>query len=66
MPVVKKVWTHKKYPKKFFNGSYAYAATKAKTSERSFVLIEVTAKKNPKQISFESHEAAKKGGWVKA
>lgn len=51
------MWKHsKKYKKKLFKGSYE----RDKKGERIFVLTGF------KRIVFESHEAAKKAGWIKA
>lgn len=50
-------WTHKKTGKTTFKGTYQFHR-----GDRSFVLV---SDKTGREISFESHEAAKKLGWVK-
>lgn len=53
------MWKHKKYKEHVFKGQY-----RRDDGERHFVLRNVVRPKN-KEVVFESHEAAKKAGWVK-
>lgn len=55
----KTLWTHKKFKKREYEGTYRYVA-----DEREFVLKSVT-KGQKHNVTFESHEAASKLGWVK-
>lgn len=52
----KKVWTHKKYGKQEFWGRYVISG-----GQRYLLL---TGQKTGKRFEAESHEAAKKLGWV--
>lgn len=55
---MKSVWTHKKY-KTEFTGSYQTISLGSRT-ERVFLLSNGKVNK-----SYESHQAAKRDGWVK-
>lgn len=60
------MWKHPKY-KATFKGIYISTKMKNGYYERTFVLEEQgKTKYAPKQISFESFQAAKKQGWVKS
>ncbi len=52
-------WSHKKR-KNLAQGSYRFYG---KNHDREFVLVDVVTER---EFSFESHEAAKKAGWVKS
>ncbi len=57
---MKLVWRHAKYGKRKFEGSYYW-----NHNEREFQLTWSDIKDNLRRISFESHEQAKKLGWVR-
>lgn len=55
------MWKHKKYPSRVYKGTYRFVK-----GERDFVLFGTIPKSGKTHnISFESHEAAKKLGWVR-
>lgn len=55
------IWKHKKYRAREYNGHY-----RRSWKEREFILTGLTADGKKHTISFESHEAAKSLGWVRA
>lgn len=60
------MWTHPKYKAKF-KGIYISTLMKNGYYERTFILEQQgPTKYAPKQISFESWQAAKAQGWVKS
>jgi hypothetical protein len=62
------MWTHKKYKNSKFQGSYKQIAI-THTGKRERVFMLTAWKKNGdimRVLSFESWQAAKSSGWVKA
>lgn len=56
-------WTNnKKAGKKVFIGNYGKIS---KSGERAFTLTHTPEKGKPREIAFESYQAAKEQGWVK-
>lgn len=58
-------WFNKKYGKRKYVGSYAWGFISNPHTERVFVLKGDRKNKSQHVCVFESHEAAKRLGWVK-
>lgn len=60
-------WSHSKFKARTYSGSYEEVALKkSKSKERIFVLTSLLKNGKLHSVSFDSHEAAKKSGWVRA
>ncbi len=59
------MWTHSKYRNTKFKGSYTNFTLRDGTNERVFMLTAGPTRNSRRVMSFESHQAAKKSGWVK-
>ena len=59
------VWTNRKYFKRAYKGSYAWGFLSDPSKERVFVLRGLMKSGQEHVCVFESHESAKRNGWLK-
>ena len=57
-------WKHKKYKARVYVVSYEFSSYRGQ-KERNYVLTAVLRNGKAHNITYESHEAAKRDGWVK-